>query len=359
VRIGVVIYGSLDTISGGYLYDRSVVDHLRQRGVRVEIISLPWRDYGRHLSDNLSRHLFDRLRQAPFELLLQDELNHPSLFWLNQRLRRWVRYPLLAIVHHLRFYEARPNWQNCLYRWVERRYLKTLDGYIFNSQTTRSSVEGLVGTGRPFVVAQPGRDRLRPSLTTDQIATRARQPGPLRILFIGSLIPRKGLHTLLEGLSCVPGDGWRLEVVGSQEVDPSYARAIRHQVAALGLATKVTLSGYLSDAELASRLASSHLLCVPSFYEGFGIAYLEGMGAGLPAIASTAGAAGEIITHGQNGFLVPPDDTSTLACYVQTLIQDRERLIEMSLAAFRRYVTHPTWAESGERVFQFLKQWLS
>ncbi len=357
MRLGLIIYGSLDSVSGGYIYDRTLVEYLSHQGAQVEIISLPWRNYGYHLSHNLSWALFRRLRQASLDLLLQDELNHPSLFWLNRQLRGRVRYPILAIVHHLRSSEAHPAWQNRFYRWVEERYLRTVDGFIFNSQTSRASVEGLVGPGRRAIVAQPGRCRLRFSLTPAQIASRAQQPGPLRIVFVGNVIPRKGLHTLLEALSYLPRESWRLDVVGRLEGAPAYVRSIRQQVAALGLSAQVALCGFLSDAELAKRLASSHLLSVPSTYEGFGIVYLEGMGAGLPAIASTAGAAHEMIAHGHNGFLVPPGDSSTLAGHVGALIQDRGRLTDMSLVAHERYQSFPTWSQSTERIYQFLRTW--
>jgi hypothetical protein len=62
------------------------------------------------------------------DLLLQDELNHASLFLLNRRLRKEVRYPLVSIVHHLRSSERRPTWQNTLYRRIERNYLESMDG---------------------------------------------------------------------------------------------------------------------------------------------------------------------------------------------------------------------------------------
>jgi hypothetical protein len=148
VRVGLVIYGSLDTVSGGYIYDRMLVEHLRRQGEQVEIISLPWRNYGRHLVDNASPTLYHRLRQVSLDVLLQDELNHPSLFCLNRRLQAQVGYPIIAIVHHLRCSEARPAWQNRLYRWVERRYLSTVDGFIFNSQTTKAAVKGVLGMER-------------------------------------------------------------------------------------------------------------------------------------------------------------------------------------------------------------------
>ena len=52
MKIGLIIYGSLDTLSGGYLYDRMLVRELRRAGHQVEIISLPWRSYPAHLADN-------------------------------------------------------------------------------------------------------------------------------------------------------------------------------------------------------------------------------------------------------------------------------------------------------------------
>ena len=58
MRVGLLIYGSLDILTGGFLYDRLLVDYLRREGDEVEVISLPWRTYGRHLSDNLSAAFF-------------------------------------------------------------------------------------------------------------------------------------------------------------------------------------------------------------------------------------------------------------------------------------------------------------
>jgi len=363
MRVGLVIYGSLETVSGGYIYDRTLVEHLRRQGDQVEVISLPWHSYARHLAHNLSASLVRRLRRTSLDVLLQDELNHPSLFWLNRRLRPWLRYPILSIVHHMRCSEARPAWQNRLYRCVERRYLVSVDGFIFNSHTTRAAVESVLGAPKPATVAYPGGDRLCLDVTPAHITRRAHEPGPLRILFFANLIPRKGLHTLLDAVSRLPGEGWRLEVVGDLEVDPPYVhaiqRAIRRQIAATGVTEQVTLSGSLPDAELAARLARSHVLCVPSSYEGFGIVYLEGMAAGLPAIASDAGAAREIITHGRDGFLVPPGDAAGLAGHLRTLIDDRQRLAHMSLAARQRYLEHPTWAQSAERIRHFLKTWIN
>lgn len=358
MRVGLVIYGSLDTVSGGYLYDRQLVAHLRAQGDEVEIISLPWRAYPGRLLDNVAAGLGRRLQAGRWDVLLQDELNHPSLFALNRWLRPRVPYPILSIVHHLRSSERHAAWPMALYRRVERAYLRGVDGFIFNSRTTREAVEALtplpVRRGeRREVVACPAADHIGPGLDRDQIEARAARPGPLRVLFVGNVIPRKGLHTLLAALARLEG-GWRLTVAGSLAVDPAYGRSIRARIAQQRLEDRVALLGRLDDAGLRAQLAAHDVLAVPSSYEGFGIAYLEAMAFGLPVIATTAGGAGEIVTHGQDGWLAPPDDPDALAGALRALGSDRARLRAMSRAARARYDRHPTWAESMARVRAFL-----
>jgi glycosyltransferase involved in cell wall biosynthesis len=358
VHVGLLICGSLDTITGGFIYDRYLVQYLREHGDRVEVIALPWRPYLRSLSDNLNRGLEGRLRQTPFDVLIQDELAHPSCFWLNRRLRPQIAYLIVALVHHLRCREQRPVLQNRIYELVEQSYLNSVDAFICVSRTTQKDVENLVGASRPLAVATPGKDGLPGSITPGEIMTRAAVSGPLQIIFVGNLIPRKELHTLLTALAQLSGDCWRLTVAGSQELDKAYAQAIRRQIDELDLASRITLLGTLPAGELAAQCAASHVLAVPSSYEGFGIIYIEGMHFGLPAIASTAGAAREIITPGENGFLVDPGDAHGLAQCLKTLITDRRRLVEMSLAAHRRAAAHPTWNESAARIRTFLKDLL-
>ena len=144
MRFGLLIYGDLADQSGGYLYDRKLVDHLGANGHTVDLISLPWRSYVRHLGDNLNAALFHRLHNLDVNLLLQDELNHPSLFDLNPRLRAEVKYPIISIVHHLRSSEQHPWPLLPLYRTVERRYLASVDGFIFNSATTQRVVQEFI-----------------------------------------------------------------------------------------------------------------------------------------------------------------------------------------------------------------------
>jgi len=355
MRVALVLYGDLDFISGGFLYDRLLVDYLSRQGEDVEIVSLPWPSYARGVLDNFSPALKRRLKGIRADVILQDELAHPSLFRLNRRIQGRGQAPVVTIVHHLRCSEDRPAWQNSFYRLVERRYLASVDAFIFISRTTQGIVEQLLGHQKPSVLAYPGANRFDVRLSREDLAARAHEPGPLRVLFLGNVIPRKGLHTLLGALALLPREAWQLTVAGSLEVDAAYVRQIRDQITAAGLNSRIEFTGPLDEEDLAARLARSHVLAVPSSYEGFGIVYLEGMAFGLPALASTAGGAVEIITSGRDGFLVPPGGINTLAGHLRTLADDRNLLLSMSLAAQDRFAAHPTWEDAGAAVHGFLR----
>jgi glycosyltransferase involved in cell wall biosynthesis len=364
MRVGLIIYGSLDTLSGGYLYDRQLVAHLRGCGDTVEIFSLSPGSYARHLADNFSNNLWPRLRSAQLDVLLQDELNHPSLLRLNRQLRGRVSYPVVSVVHHLRSAELHAPGESELYRWIERRYLASVDAFICNSAATqRAAVAALNHAQRPAcksVVAHPAGDRfaatLTGALTPEMIRQRAAQDGPLRVTFVGNLIRRKGLLVLLEALLKLPPGTCRLTIVGNSDIDALYMRVVYHLLAVTQLGG-VALTGVLSDDELTAVLARSDVLAVPSEYEGFGIAYLEGMGFGLPAIGTSSGGAGEIIDDGVNGYLVPPNDPTALADRLLRLAFDRAELTRMSLAARERFRAQPGWNDSMARVRQALIDW--
>jgi len=354
MRIGLVIDGSLETLTGGYLYDRIVVQGLERLGHEVEVVSLAGGSYLRQLGQNLSSGLGQRLLAGRFDLILQDELCHPSLFLVNQRLRRQGGPSLVAIVHHLLCSELRPRWQNWLLASVEQHYLASVDGLIFNSATTRQTVTALVGDHQPHVIAYPAGDRFGAHLSTESIIQRALQQGPLELLFLGNLLPRKGLLPLLNALAEVDRNLWRLTVVGGLDFEPAHTALVRRRIQQLHLADAVRLAGPCRDDDLRKILRASHVFCMPYAYEGFGIAILEAMAFGLPAIGSREGAAKETINHGVNGFLLAPDDLAGLAPLLMQLQQNRPQLRQLSLAARDTYAARPGWQDSVMAINGFL-----
>jgi glycosyltransferase involved in cell wall biosynthesis len=345
MKIGLVIYGSLETVSGGYLYDRKLVEYLRTQSDTVEIISLPWRNYASHLTDNFSFRLPPNL-----DIIIQDELNHPSLIWANAGKHP---YPVISLIHHLRCSELRPKWQNDLYRVVEKMYLQSMDGFIFNSKTTKSVVRGLIGDKNPFVIGYPPTDRFGDRAITEKEIQDRSKGKELRIMFLGNVIYRKGLHTLLRAIG-----GQRttvkVDVVGGMEAESKYAYEMKRYVLTHELSSTIRFHGALDNEPLVEMYKQAHVMVVPSSYEGFGIVYLEGMGFGLPAIGTTAGAASEIISHGEDGYLIKPEDTESLADILNKLANDRELLLKLSLNAVKRFKSQPSWDETAKGIREFL-----
>lgn len=349
MKIGLIIYGTLDILSGGYLYARKLVEYLRAQGDTVEVISLPWRNYAAHLMDNLHFRL-----PSDLDILIQDELNHPSLLGANSGKHP---YPIVSLVHHLRCSELRPEWQNVFYCMVEKRYLNSVDGFIFNSETTKHSVNGVLVKERPSVVAYPPTDRFGEGVTQSEISARI-QNEELRILFLGNVIERKGLHILLDAVALAAQQDestrYHLDVVGSLDTDHRYAMRMQRRVEINEITDLVEFHGSLDNKPLVEKLHQAHLLIVPSSYEGFGIVYLEGMGFGLPAIGTKNGAASEVIEDGKTGYLIDAEESGPLAVCLLHLAWDRNLLARLSVNALERYRAQPKWEETAKNIREFL-----
>ena len=340
MRVGFVVYGSLETATGGYRYDRQLVEFLRAQGDTVDVISLPDRGYLRNLA---GRHF----PEVECDVRVEDELCHPALAF---RRRRRAEPPAVAVVHLLRSDEHRGAALHPLYAAVERRYLTGVDAAVFNSATTRASGERLVGRTVAGVVAHPAADHL-PGPSVPPVDTDA---GPLRVLCLANVLPNKGVLELVEALGDLPPDTWRLTVAGSLATDPAYVGRVRERIARAGVQNAVDLIGAVPSPHVANLLASHHAVAVPSSYEAAGIAYLEAMRAGRPVIATAAGGAHELLDDGVEGFLVPPGDAGVLRDRLAQWASDRVLLARMGDAARRRAEAPPTWAETLQPVRELL-----
>jgi glycosyltransferase involved in cell wall biosynthesis len=354
LRLGFILYGDLSTRTGGFLYDRMLIRCFEERGVEVEVIQLPWRSYYVSLLQSDSNLIFDQISSHPFDLIIQDELAHPSLVRVNQHIRDRLDTPLIALIHHLRCSENHPKPINMLHRSVERLYLKTLDGAIVNSPSTFDAVRSTIDWELPTVIAPPGRGHFSSQISAEQIGTRSHQAGPLEVLFLGGIIPRKRLKDVVEAIANLQQVDIRLTVIGREDGAQSYVGEVRQLIRSRGLEGVVRWLGEQPDSRVTKTLAESHLLVVPSSHEGFGIAYLDAMGYGVVPIGSTSGGALSIIDHAENGYLVDPGDLPGLIGYIERLASDRSLLSRMAHKALHRYQQQPTWEEVTEIVYDYL-----
>src|SRR5450432_548847 len=341
-----MLLGELEGVSGGFLYDRMLVERLRARGHVVDVVSVPWRAHARSVAANL-RPLPPVLAEA--DVVLQDELCHAAVFPRNGQLRR-AGIPIVALVHNLA--HVQPSTRNrSVARALERRYLRAVDGIVAVCGSTLRDARAPLERDVPTVVASAGRDHV-PAARPDAaaVAARAHASGPLRVLSSAAVIRAKGLHRLLEALAHAPGSTVELDVAGALDTDGVYVRRVRALVGRLGLGARVRLHGLLRDDALWSLYARAHVLALPSDREAYPLAVVEALGFGLPVLVTDRGGAREALGTGPQGRCLAPDDLAAWSGALEAFAADRAGLERAGVAALARFESLGTWDDVAARV---------
>ena len=146
---------------------------------------------------------------------------------------------------------------------------------------------------------------------------RHKGPGQ-RLLFVGRLVPAKGVLFLLETISRV--DGAILDIAG----DGPQRRFLERQAASLGIGNRVRFLGYQSQGQVRELLRQVDVFVMASFAEGLPVVLIEAMAAGVPVVATRIAGIPELVDDGQNGLLVPPGHPTMAAAAVRQLLEDAD-----------------------------------
>jgi glycosyltransferase involved in cell wall biosynthesis len=166
-----------------------------------------------------------------------------------------------------------------------------------------------------------------------------------RLVTVGRLVPRKGVHTIISALPALPGAELLVAggpPAGQLAADPEAQRLMAH-AKALGVADRVQLLGQVEHGEVPSLLRSADaVLCTP-WYEPFGMVALEAMACGRPVIATAVGGLTDTVVDGVTGVLVPPRNPLALAATVRRLLADPTMLFGYGMAGRDRARARFTW----------------
>lgn len=148
---------------------------------------------------------------------------------------------------------------------------------------------------------------------------------PLRFLYVGNLVPGKGVDIILQAVASLSSENWQLDIIG----DGPERKALEAFCQDQSLGSQVFFHGAAPPEDIPRLMAASDVFVFASFAEGRPNVVLEAMAVGLPVIASAIPAVSELIEHEQQGLLFPPGDVKALAENLTLLIDaplTRQRL---------------------------------
>ena len=155
---------------------------------------------------------------------------------------------------------------------------------------------------------------------------------PLKLLYVGNIIPSKGGHTLIEACNILQSQGVPFSaIIAGKKLDQEYYDMLTRRVEEGSLSSHVTFMLDLTREELINYYKSYHILIIPSVWrEPTGQVILEGMTAGIPIIHTGVGGTREILKDGENCLLFSPDNPYELAEQIVRLSRDRNLYAQLS-----------------------------
>ena len=331
-----IVPGSLNQRTGGYIYDRRIVEGLRAAGWAIEVHELAGR-----FPDPDDRAIASAGLAVDWLGQEQTVIDGLALLAFEGQIERlpdaWI-----GLIHHPLSMETGLSSAECArFADIEGRLMHRAARLIVTSP----------GTGRDLASFDIGPARTSVVLPGVQPAALARGTGGhgrRQLLTVGSLTRRKGHLTLIEALGQLKDLDWHLNLVGSADWDPEHAAEIGRAIADHGLNGRVVLAGEQDDAGLAGYYDRADLFVLASHHEGYGMVLTEALARGLPIVSTTAGAIPETVPAAA-GRLVPPGDPTALAEALRQVLTNDDVYRRLSDGASNARETLPSWEEASRQ----------
>jgi glycosyltransferase involved in cell wall biosynthesis len=346
-----VVPGRLDARTGGTIYDRRIVEGLRRRGWRTNVLELDV-SFPFPTSPALAQADAGLAAIPAGSVVVVDSLAFGAMPDLITR--EAERVTIVALLHQpLAAASGLASASAARFEEAECRALAAVALVIVTGSATIDMIASCGVTFERIVVVEPGTDAAplargsSARRTTD--APKSEGSGTLQLLSVATVQPGKGHDVLLEALAAVPCRSWRLTCAGSLTRHPATANRLRDMVESLGMQDHVSFVGDLDRAALAVCYDAADIFVLATEQETYCMAVAEALACGLPVVATMTGAIPDLVGE-SGGLLVPVGDKPALIDALSRVLSDaplRSRLAEGACRVRRRL---PTWEDASERM---------
>ena len=328
--------GSVAQPTGGYRYDAEILRALATDGRRVMLHELA--GVFPRADARARRAARECVAAARGGVLVIDGLALPGF----EGLLPAHGVTTVALIHHPLALETgiAPATRRRFAR-LEPLLARACAGVIVTSAATVPSIRAMgIEAARIRVVT--------PAVMRAAIAPPRRGRGATRLLCVASFTPRKGHRVLLAALGRLRRLGWSLELIGPRHHDRREAGRIATAIAARGLRGRVRAVGAVPASRVAAAYRRADIFVLPSFHEGYGMAFAEAIAAGVPVVGARAGAVPLTVPR-RAGVLVRPGDPSGLAGALRRLMLRDDARRRLAAGARLHARALPDWPAQARR----------
>ena len=334
------IPGDIDLPTGGYGYDRRLLREWREMGIEARHLALPGSFPSPSQADLAATEEL-LAATAPNDILLIDGLAFGAF---PEALAARFADRLVALVHHPLTLETGLSLEQVeTLRASERAALRHARAVAVTSPATAGTLAADFGVpDHRIAIAIPGVDP-----APRAVGSGGR--GPLKLLAVGSLIPRKGYDILIEALAGIADRDWHLTIAGSPDYAPETANAIEARIGSAGLADRILLAGAADPERLGELYDKADLFVMPSRYEGYGMVLTAARARGLPIVCTLSGAGADALPDAA-ALKVPPRDPAALAKALAKLVDAPAERRQRADAAWAGARALPRWRDTARIV---------
>ncbi len=178
--------------------------------------------------------------------------------------------------------------------------------------------------------------------------------GRFRLLFVGNLLERKGVKDLLQAFASTALRGRNIELTMAGGGPVELYRDMADQ---LGIADRVTFTGWVSQDAARSLMVNANALILPAYDEGLPLVILEALASGTPVICTPVGSIPEVLTDGETALFVTPGDAAGIAAAIIRLIDQPatgRAIADGGSALYQRLFTMEAFARSVGSLYAML-----
>jgi len=288
--------------------------------------------------------IFKTLRLGKFDVYAPQHFFPVPASWVSSKL---LSTPIVVTIHDVFFNKE----------WIKQYGLKGSLMSVFENMTLNMPYTGII------TVSNSSKMKLEANgIPADKIdvspngvnleffggikAEKAERP---RIIYVGRLIEYKHVDELMTAFSKLKMDA-ELYIVG---VGPERAN-LEELAKRLGIADRITFTGFVDDKRKVELLKSSHVFVLPSTVEGFGIALVEAMAAGIPTLSSDISALREVADEGRAGMLFTPRNVDELKEKLELLLKDEKLREDFTEKGYKLVKEKYSWDEVAREVEKVL-----